>query len=166
MKVLENDFIYSSSIMNSNITELIRNYPFLESYAIGYSYLNKPLQCIRFGKGPANVFYSASIHANEWITSVVLMKFLEDLCKSYVLNSNIYGTNARYLYNATSIYIVPMVNPDGVDLVTGALKPGDSNYESAKQISNNYPNIPFPSGWKANIRGVILINFHIFIFKK
>lgn len=48
-----------------------------------------------------------------------------------------------------------MVNPDGVDLVNDYLKSG-INYENAKNISTNYLNIPFPSGWKANIRGVDL----------
>lgn len=94
------------------------------------------------------------------------MKFIEDISNAYVSNSNLFGYSAKTIFNDTTIHFCPMVNPDGVDLVTGYFSPTSSYYKLAERIAYGFATIPFPDGWKANIRGESLINFHLFIFKK
>ena len=147
---------YTSCILQNNIEQLRKKYRFLQTRNIGYSVLGKLIPYIRIGSGAKEVMYSAAIHANEWITAVVLMKFVEDFAKAYESNSFIYGYSAREIFNNTSIYIVPMVNPDGVDLVTGVVGENTGVYNQYRDISLNFPGIPFPSGWKANFNGVDL----------
>ena len=98
-----------------------------------------------FGNGSKEVFYSGSIHANEWITSILLMKFIEDYCIAYSNNSKLYGYSVRDLFNSVSIYIMPMVNPDGVDLVTEQISKNSNAFITAEDISKNFSDIPFPS---------------------
>ena len=160
MNIVPTNIPYNYDILISNLKTFLHDYPFLESNFIGYSVLGNPIPYIKLGNGSKEVFYCGSFHANEWICSVLLMKFIEDYCDSYINNSTIYSCNAKELFNSTSIYIVPMVNPDGVNLVTNNIKNIDV-YNFAKSIANNYPSIPFPSGWKANIDGVDFINFHL-----
>lgn len=160
--IVETNVNYSSDILKRDIKNLKLIYPFLEVGSIGNSVLGKPLQYIKIGVGSKEVFYNASFHANEWINTPVLMKFVEQYAKAFVNNDDIFGYNAKNLYYSTSLYIVPMVNPDGVDLVTGSLQTVDTAYQNAQKIAENFPNIPFPSGWKANIEGVDLKNFQPF----
>jgi g-D-glutamyl-meso-diaminopimelate peptidase len=145
MNIVSTNSYYNSNILRMNLNILLRTYPFLNVQIVGNSILGSPIYVIKLGRGSKKVFYSASIHANEWITSPVLMKFIEDYCISYVNDSNLYGYSVREIFNSTSIYVMPMVNPDGVDLVTGNLDTSSPAYLNATDIAANFPDIPFPN---------------------
>lgn len=130
-------------------------YPFIETGNIGKSVMGKDLYYIKIGTGETEVFYNAEHHANEWITTPLLLKFAEQYAKAYANNENIGEKSAKELYDSKTLYIVASVNPDGMDIVNGGMPVGEY-YNNVLAISKNYPQISFPDGWKANVEGVDL----------
>ena len=63
--IVPTDISYGSNILSINLEGFARKFPFLEQGNIGYSALGKNLKYLKFGIGKKQVFYSASIHANE-----------------------------------------------------------------------------------------------------
>lgn len=153
--VVPTNIDYSSALVGYCVRGLAARYPFVKAGELGKSVMGRPLWYLSFGSGQRRVFYNAAHHANEWITIPVLLKFFEQLSRAYATGGSIFGQSAAELFDSASIYIAPCVDPDGVDLVTGALTSG-AFFESARSIAESYPAIPFPSGWKANIRGLDL----------
>lgn len=150
------DVPFTSELLGLCIQGLRLRYPFLTHSVLTKTAGDRPVHLLRLGQGPGAVLYNASHHANEWITTPVLLKFLEDACQALVLGEPLFGHPAAELFRATRLYLVPMVNPDGVDLVTGAIAPGSATYDAAEAITAYFPAIPFPEGWKANLAGVDL----------
>ncbi len=130
-------------------------YPFIETGNIGKSIMGKDLFYIKIGTGPVEVMYNATHHGNEWITTPLLLKFAEQYADAFANNGEIAGKSAKELYDTKTLYIIPCINPDGMDVVNGGLPAGEF-YNRVLEISGNYPQIPFPDGWKANVAGVDL----------
>lgn len=156
MPIVRTDIPITWESCDRMIRQIVETYPFCRTEIIGTTAFGRTLRTLVIGKGPRKVFYSASHHANEWITSLVLLKFAEELAEAIERDGQIGGQNARQLANAATIYMVPMVDPDGVDLVVGDIQPGTVPYETARVLADRYPDIPFPDGWKANLLGVDL----------
>lgn len=146
---------YTSFLTQQVIYGLAKRYSTIETGSIGKSVMGKEIYYLKIGKGKTEVFYNASFHANESITTPLLLKFAEDYAAAYAAGEEIGGAPAGRLYENYTLYLVPLVNPDGVDLVNGWLERG-SYFRQAEAIAENYPEIPFPSGWKANIDGIDL----------
>lgn len=151
--VVPTDIDWCSALVAYCVRGLAARYPFLSAGEIGKSVMGKPLWLLRLGRGENRVLYNAEHHANEWITTPVLLKFAEELAAAFAAGGMIAGYSAAEILDYASLTLIPAVNPDGMDLVTGELQQGEY-YESARRIAAAWPRIPFPGGWKANIRGI------------
>lgn len=120
---------------------------------IGYSVMKKPIYAFSIGRGKREIFYSGGWHANEWHTSKFLMIFLQQL-STYSQNKEEWcGYDITRILNEIKLYIVPLVNPDGVDLVLQGASRGHSYYEQLLNINKGVTRFDH---WSSNIRGVDL----------
>ncbi len=156
MAIVRTDVPMTSQLCEETILQLVKAYPFLRSEILTTTAYGRPIRTLTVGRGGRRVLFTAAHHANEWITTPVLLKFVEELAQAIQSGGSIWGVPAKTVDANVTIYTVPMVDPDGVDLVTGAIAPGSGEYESARILGDNYPDIPFPDGWKANLLGVDL----------
>ncbi len=153
--VVPDSIRFTSTVLAFCADGLAARYPFINSGWAGTSVMGRRLHLLSMGSGSTRVFYNAAHHANEWITTPLVMRFLEEYAEAYASGGTIFDQDARALFEKTTLLLMPMVNPDGVDLVTGELDSG-TDYDRARALGENYPDIRFPLGWKANINGVDL----------
>jgi g-D-glutamyl-meso-diaminopimelate peptidase len=90
------------------------------------------------------------------------MRFMEDYAEAAASGGALCGYDAKRLFDAASLTALPMVDPDGVDLVTGALTSG-AFFDAAPRfpkatrksfsigLESQYPgidlNLQYPAGW-------------------
>lgn len=153
--VVPTDISYSYYLTKLIIEGLKARYPFIKTSVTGYSETGKTIDDITIGNGKNEIFINSGFHANEWLNIPVVLKFTEEFLYSLINEKAIENIRPSEIINEVTIKTIPLVNPDGLDLVTGALNEG-AIFEKAKKIADDYPFVPFPSGWKANINGVDL----------
>lgn len=154
LDIVPTDIDYTYEILDRQLRGLRARYPFLEVGSIGTSVMGKNQYVVRLGRGTNQVSYNASHHANEWITTALLMKFIENFARAYSVGGRLGNYSVPDIWRRSSIYIVPMVNPDGVDLVTTWPNYTNPAYTQAAQL--NKTGLPIPRVWKANIQGTDL----------
>jgi g-D-glutamyl-meso-diaminopimelate peptidase len=152
--IVNTNINYTYDILEQDLKQLKLRYPFITIASAGKSVLGRELYYIRLGEGANEVFYNGAHHSLEWITTSLLMKFIENFAKAYVDKASIRGYTVRDIFNRSSIYIMPMVNPDGVDLAVNGLSEDNPFYKDL--IKWNKGSTNFSKTWQANIRGVDL----------
>ncbi|WP_409302938.1 M14 family zinc carboxypeptidase [Peribacillus sp. SCS-155] len=147
--------VYSYSDMIADIKELKRAYPDLIQYkSIGKSEYGRNIYAVSLGTGPSKVFINGSHHAREWMTTTVNMNMIDKYAFAYKKQQKLGGYDVQKLLKNTTIWFIPMVNPDGVTLQQGGLKYFPKSVHSAIiKMNNGSKNF---KRWKANAKGVDL----------
>ena len=152
---VNNNQVYTYEIMEQDIKELAKAYPDLIKYqVIGKSEYGRNIYAVSLGNGPSVVQVNGAHHAREWMTTMVNMNMLGQYAQAYKSGKSIDGYNVKSIINQSTIWFVPMVNPDGVTLQQFGLKKFPSSDHKAL-IKANDGSMDFRR-WKANGKGIDL----------
>ncbi len=155
---------YTYEDLREDILKLKSEFPEAEVGSIGKSVWGKELYYIKLGTGDLKVMYNGAHHGMEWITSAMLMKFAFDFLKSGRDGKALGGFNPGALMRRTTLYIVPMLNPDGVRLSALGIPKRLAQQEKQRLLRmNSSENF---SKWQANANGVDLNHNYDALWKK
>ncbi|HEX2937535.1 MAG TPA: M14 family metallocarboxypeptidase [Ruminiclostridium sp.] len=134
-----------------SVQKLRHRYKFVQRFSIGRSVLGRKIPAIIIGTGSHPVLYVGTHHALEYLTSMVLMKFAGELCAHIESGEKFHGRCVKSVMTRQCVYIIPMLNPDGVELHLNGASSAYGMKEKLLRISGgSFEN------WQANARGVDL----------
>lgn len=148
--------VYSYETMRSDTAELQTLYPgLITAGSIGKSVEGRDLTLIEFGNGSRKIFLCGATHAREYISTSYLMYMIEQYAAAYVNGVAFEGHDITKILDSVTFCIVPMVDPDGVNLVQNGLWSVKDPVAVSKIAINKADKHGYAS-WKANINGVDL----------
>lgn len=146
--VLNQKYLYApNDEQNRNflIGELFSKYPFLKKECIGISHCGREIPMISFGTGK-KVLFACAFHGMEWLTTLVIFRFLDELLESISKRNFFCGVKTESAFHKRTLCIVPCVNPDGVEIsINGA--------ESAGEYCSSVEAIGLEKRWQAKAAG-------------
>lgn len=146
------DYITKPAVMTAEnqrkmIFSLKKAYPFLGVNVIGRSLCQRGILALTIGRSENPLLIAAGFHGQEWLTSLLALRFAEALLYSKAKKAPIWGISPAAV--SRGVVIVPCVNPDGVQIAINGI-------DGAGRYANEVSKISAASSdkWNANARGV------------
>jgi g-D-glutamyl-meso-diaminopimelate peptidase len=128
-------------------------YSFIQIQNLGTSVLGKNIPVVTLGEGERCILYVGAHHAMEGMTTVLLLRFINEYAEGYRTGRHIYNAYLPYLFRQRRIMVVPMLNPDGVDYVLNGVSEENPLYDRLLKMNGGSNDF---SHWQSNGRGVDL----------
>ena len=152
-------YTYSSLVSDLlSITKLHQKDKPVKLYKIGTSLDKRSIYCLQISnpKAKKKVILTAGMHGREYMNPYFVMDNIEDMLNHYDTSSSKKGYTYRQLYNEVCLYVIPMLNPDGISIAqqgakaikNKALRANVQKIQKRLGISYRY--------WKGNARNVDL----------
>lgn len=155
--VVDSTTPYTSRRVLENISQLAAAYPdLISTEVIGHSSKGTDITLLKMGKGEKKACIIGGLHAREHITINFVMRCIEEYAEVYYSTTGKYGTfNLRNMLDEYTLYFVPMLNPDGLDICTDSqptLYSGEVLYDTElKEFKNTATGVNlnrnFPFMW-------------------
>ena len=117
---LKTEFDYSALMRSVRV--LSECYGFLGFSYLTESIMGRGIPLITVGEGKKQIFYVGAHHGAERITAAVLIKFIAEFAAHAKRGSAVCGMDPNYIMKTRTLYIIPMLNPDGVEIsLNGAM---------------------------------------------
>ena len=151
LTIVNTTFPESFDSLLGTITTIKNRYPdLLKIYTAGYSESGREIIMYTLGNGNKKALITGAIHAREHITTKYLLKVTENYCNAYYSASGFYNDYDIYnLLNEYTLYIIPCINPDGLEIILSNDIPGKnvrvsklSEYKANKEgvdLNRNFP---------------------------
>lgn len=133
------------------INNLVKEYDFLFSGRIGQSLCGRSIDFIRLGNPNKSNLWVCAHHGMEWLTSMVVLKFLKEVCDKIKNKRCFCGINLEKKFDEKGLVIIPCLNPDGVDISLQGPAAAGNFYRFVEMSSRGKSRF-----WQANARGVDL----------
>lgn len=85
----------------------------LEISSLGQSELGKNIPMIKIGKGKKKILAWSQMHGNESTCTKAIFDFLK-----FIQQKDLFQEEIRAFLNKYTLYVIPMLNPDGAELYT------------------------------------------------
>ncbi len=141
---------YDYKMCCNDIQKFSEDFPECETGIIGKSVMKKPIYYIRAGRGEKKLFVNCAHHGLEYLTAAFMMRFLREYAGA-AENGKMFDCDVPRLFRGVSLFAVPMVNPDGVDIAVNGLDVTNPYHQKLISMVGIHS---FNKVWQSNVRGV------------
>ncbi len=157
MKTQKGLFDFGEPMTHARMMEYLNilgeRYPFMGITGLGESVLGRSIPLVTVGEGEKAVLYVGAHNGTEWLTTVLLLRFLNEFGEQYQNTGRIFQYSLPYLLSTRTVYVIPMLNPDGVVYSLEGIDREHILYERVCSMNGGTAEL---RDWQANARGVDL----------